>query len=145
MGMYTEFVFASELKKETPKEVIDILKYMVGDVEEYTCELPNNDLFKTRRWEFMLRCDSYYFDGKTSSIFVYDDIAKSYFITIRCNLKNYNSEIENFCDWISPYLKQYNNNFLGYHRYEEFNNPTLLYYVNGKVKEFYVNCVEDYF
>ena len=28
MGMYTAFHFASELKKDTPKEVIEILKFM---------------------------------------------------------------------------------------------------------------------
>ncbi|MDO7204280.1 hypothetical protein Q5M85_09120 [Paraclostridium bifermentans] len=29
--MYTEFVFAIELKKETPKDVINVLKYMTEE------------------------------------------------------------------------------------------------------------------
>lgn len=34
MGMYTEFNIGVALKKNTPSEVIDILKYMVRDVED---------------------------------------------------------------------------------------------------------------
>ena len=31
MGMYTELVLGVELSRETPKEVIDVLKYMMGE------------------------------------------------------------------------------------------------------------------
>ena len=34
MGMYTELIFGASLKTDTPKEVIDTLRYMVGDIEQ---------------------------------------------------------------------------------------------------------------
>ena len=32
--MYTELIFGASLKTDTPKEVIDTLRYMVGDIEQ---------------------------------------------------------------------------------------------------------------
>ena len=131
MGMYTELVMACKLKKNAPEDVVETLKYMVGD-SEYLAAIPTHDLFKTDRWKFMLRCDSYYFDGDTNSTFRYDDIRKSYVLTIRCNLKNYCDEIEEFLNWIVPYSNT--NGFVGYSRYEESETPTLIYFNEGKVE-----------
>ena len=131
MGMYTELVMACKLKKDAPEDVVETLKYMVGD-SEYPAVIPTHDLFKTDRWKFMLRCDSYYFDGDTNSTFRYDDIRKSYVLTIRCNLKNYCDEIEEFLNWIIPYSNT--NGFVGYSRYEESETPTLIYFNEGKVE-----------
>jgi hypothetical protein len=79
----------------------------------------------------MLRSDSYYFDGITNSRLKVDNLIPdhpSYYLTIRCNLKNYNDEIENFIDWLKPYIhKDQENMFIGYKRYETENDPTLLY------------------
>lgn len=131
MGMYTELVMACKLKKNAPEDVVETLKYMVGD-SEYLAAIPTHDLFKTDRWKSMLRCDSYYFDGDTNSTFRYDDIGKSYVLTIRCNLKNYCDEIEEFLNWIIPYSNT--NGFVGYSRYEESETPTLIYFNEGKVE-----------
>ena len=95
MGMYTELVMACELKEDVPEEVIETLKYMANDID-YLATVPVHPLFETDRWKWMLRSDSYYFDGKTHSAFDYDDISKSYYITVRCNLKNYCDEIQEF-------------------------------------------------
>lgn len=128
MGMYTELVLGVELKPTS--EVLDILRYMLGDVEERP-ECINRDdheLFKTERWECMLRCDSYYFDGQTDSKLFVDNLYKDapmYFLNVRSNLKNYDSEIEKFMDWLAPYIAT--NGFLGYKRYEEADDPTLIY------------------
>jgi hypothetical protein len=127
MGMYTEFHFNSELKEQTPKEVINILMYMVGDLDTKPEDIPNDDLFETARWEYMLQCDSYYFDADTHSTLRWDEIGKSYYLNIRCNLKNYDSEIEKFIKWTSPYLNKYKGEFLGFYRYEEDEEPTLVY------------------
>ena len=131
MGMHTELVMACELKGNVPGEVIETLKYMVGD-SEYLATVPVHALFTADRWKSMLRCDSYYFDGDTHSTLRYDDIGKSYILNIRCNLKNYCSEIEKFLDWIIPYSNT--NGFVGYTRYEEDENPTLIYFIDGKVE-----------
>ena len=126
MGMYTEFHFNVELKKDVPQEVVEVLKFMLGDIEVEP-KLPAHPLFETDRWRVMLCMDSYYFHADTHSTLRFDDISNSYFLCIRCNLKNYNSEIEKFVSWITPYLDEFPNNFLGFSRYEETEQPTLLF------------------
>lgn len=129
MGMYTELVLGVNLQSDTPKNIIDIINHMLSDDEEvYTTGHP---LFKTERWRYMLRCDSYYFDGHTDSSMVKDDISGEYELNIRCNLKNYSSEIDQFLDFIRPYLET--TGFLGYERYEEDDDPTLIYNDYGKI------------
>ncbi|KKL69796.1 hypothetical protein LCGC14_2111370, partial [marine sediment metagenome] len=116
MGMFTELHFNVELRKDTPKEVIEMLKYMTKDKPaklnpDVTIDHP---LFKTDRWRFMLVCDSYYFNADTHTTLRFDKISNTYYLCIRCNLKNYDSEIEKFIDWIRPYLADFAGDFLGF-------------------------------
>lgn len=127
MGMYTEFHFNSRLKKDMPVEVRNMLKYMVSDGDDCFYELPDHPLFSTPRWAYMLRMGSYYFDAETHSTVNYDDILGQCVLCIRCNLKNYDGEIQKFIDWIDPYLDKYEGEFLGFYRYEETEEPTLIY------------------
>jgi hypothetical protein len=126
MGMYTEFHFNSELKKDTPNNVIEILRYMIGSSPKPE-RLPEHELFFTERWWYMLVSTSTYFDAETISTLKFDNVIGSYFLCIRCNLKNYDQEIQHFIDWIDPYLDKYEGNFLGFYRYEEDEEPTLIY------------------
>ena len=128
MGMYTEFHFNASLKENTPIEIIEVLQTMLGD-EKVLLNTLKHPLFTTKdsRWRFMLQCDSYCFDADTHSTLRYDDIGKSYYLCIRCNLKNYENEIENFVDWIKPYLDKQKGDFLGFSRYEETEQPTLIF------------------
>lgn len=125
MGMYTELNIGVNLSSETPKNIIDILEYMLGDNENDEIETTSHPLFLTDRWRYMLRCDSYYFDSRTDSSMSKDDITKRYELNVRCNLKNYDNEIDFFLNFIQPYLDTYG--FLGYTRYEEYDEPTLIY------------------
>jgi hypothetical protein len=130
MGMYTELHFNAELKKDTPEDVIAILNYMlnreVSDGAVQNCDL-SHELFACDRWDFMLRCDSYYFSSDTKSTLRFDDISKSYFLCIKSNLKNYSGEIEKFIDWIHPYLDEFDGDYLGHYRYEEDSCPRLIF------------------
>ena len=128
MGMYTELNIGLELKKDTPDEVINIIEYMISDKEQDRPTTPNHPLFSTNRWDVMLTCGSYYFNAKPVHRFEYDEIGRCWFLTNVSNLKNYNSEIEKFLDWISPYIND--DGFFGYMRYEEDAMPTLL--INDK-------------
>ncbi len=74
----------------------------------------------------MLTCDSYYFSAKTHSEIVSDRMMKYKYLCIRCNFKNYDGEIDKFVDWIMPYLEEIDGDFLGFSRYEEFNDPKLI-------------------
>lgn len=124
--MYTEFHFNAALKEDVPSQVLQILQYMLNEREEMP-DTPDHELFDTNRWEHMLRCDSYYFEADTHSTLRYDGISKHYYLCIRCNLKNYDQEINKFVDWIHPYLQGYSGDFLGFSRYEESNEPILIY------------------
>lgn len=127
MGMYTEIHYNAELKKDTPDEVIRLLKYMVDDGLEERPQTMNHPLFNCSRWGIMLRCDSYYFSADTHSTLRFDDISNSYFLCIRSSLKNYSDEIQQFINWIEPYVDEYKGDLLGYYRYEENPMPTLIF------------------
>lgn len=123
MGMYTELNIGVNLNKYTPERIINIIKYMLQDIEEV--EVTKHLLFSTDRWKYMLISDSYYFDGRTDSSIIKDNISKEYELNVRCNLKNYDNEIYLFLNFIQPYLST--DGFIGYTRYEEADDPTLIY------------------
>lgn len=129
MGMYTELDFNSRLRKDIAVGVLDTLGYMLGEREDEPTELPKHPLFETERWRFMLQSDSYYFDADTHSTLRWD-WQDDWYLNIRCNLKNYDSEIEHFIDWIMPHLGEYHieGDFLGFYRYEEDEEPNIIYY-----------------
>ena len=135
MGMYTELNIGVSLRSDTPLDVISIIEYMLDIDNMKMCDVPfDHPLFSTERWSFMLLTGSYYFDGRTDSSMVRDDIDNEYKLNVRCNLKNYDDEIDLFLDFIRPYLVT--SGFLGYKRYEEDDDPTLIY--NNR----YANTIE---
>lgn len=129
MGMYTAIHFNSKLNVTKDSDTAKMLKYMLGE-RKTRPRLPDHPLFKTDRWQIMLRCDSYYFDEDTHSTLRWDEISEAYYLCIRSNLKNYDDEIEKFIDWIMPHCGKYkeDGDFLGFYRYEEDETPTPIYY-----------------
>ena len=120
MGMYTELVLAIEVKADTPESVLNDLRTSAksGAIGKFS---------------FFHR-DSYYFRGDSAVTFRYDDIGRAWYLTLRCNLKNYNSEIENFCEWLCNYVYMDGDEFAGYKRYEEDPSPTLIYFTPKGVR-----------
>jgi len=100
MGMYTELIFGAELKKETPNEVIEALKYMLGEIDK-----PDNFPLPEGGCEWLFQGGSYYFaiHNPVNKMW-FDDISGQYHISTRSNLKNYADEIETFLDWVKPYI-----------------------------------------
>lgn len=127
MGMYTELHFNSRLRENIPLSILQILQYMLGERKEDIYPI-NNDLFQSDRWKYMLTSDSYYFDAETHSTLNFDKDMNQWYLCIRCNLKNYCGEIEKFIEWIMPYLDKDEGDFIGFYRYEESQNPTLIHY-----------------
>lgn len=124
MGMYTALHLAIELRSDTPRDVIEILRFMTGDIEEPPVT-PEHPLFQTSRWHVMLRCDSYYFPAQTGYALIVDD--DTYYLTVLSNFKNYCGEITKFADWISPYITPCAPRWIGYSWYEEDDEPRSLY------------------
>jgi hypothetical protein len=127
MGMYTELDFHVRLNENTPDGVINILRYMVGNVENEPTFLPSHELFSTTRWARMCMGGSYYFDADPRAYLRYDKIAEQFFLGIRSNFKNYDNEIELFLDWIMPYVDAFDGDYIGYYRYEEDKVPTFIF------------------
>ena len=101
MGMYTELIFGADLKKDTPAEVIEALKYMIGETEEKPINFPLPD----GRCEWLFQGASYYFGvNRPVGKMIYDDIGENWMVSTRSNIKNYEGEIEAFLEWIKPYI-----------------------------------------
>ena len=143
MGMYTEFIFGCALKKDTPKVCVDALDLLINgdhpieyDDKKYHRDMPiirttPEEEIKQFIEEYSLNrliysC-SYYFGAPTNSEFFQDKIDKTYRISIRSNLKNYEREIEKFLKYIKPYIDYGSgiDNIYAYVLYEESSDPTI--------------------
>lgn len=121
--MYTELIFGAMLKTDTPKEVIDTLRYMVGNIEQ-----PEKLAFNSNRNP--LRGGSHYFgliSGATKMY--YNDIAECWVLSSRANIKNYDRDIETFLEWIKPFIDKGSGNrdMYAITIYEEQSDPTVYY------------------
>jgi len=132
MGTYTELNCAFSLKRDTPEEIERALLFMTGQDDEEPKRLPEHPLFGTARWRHMLRGSGTDLDSE-----VYGDarveLSESsgrYRVTIRRTLQNYDREIGQFIDWITPYIFARPGDFIGYTRSEDVEPVTLLLYPN---------------
>ena len=134
MGMYTELHLYGDLKKEIPDDVLTMLKFMCGMDKEVEPPMLDHPLFNCSRWRFMLNCDSAYFAARTLSEViesVYEGEIMFRTLNVRCNVKNYSNEIQEFVKWIMPWIDETPGDFLGFMRYEEDHQATWIH----KVKE----------
>ena len=135
MGMYTEVYICSELKKETP---MDVIQYMFSNEDfrelKEPSPLPEHPFFKLSRWSMIGRGSSYYHIPFSTRDLRWDEISKSFYLVSRSDLKNYDGEIEAFFDWIMPYLDKQEGEFIGYSRYEESDTPKLYFKTMSNVE-----------
>lgn len=115
MGCFTEINVNFDLVEDTPEDVVNIMHYLIltNRNETKPSVLPKHEFFECDRWDNI--------DSKME----YDDISKTYRVSIRANLKNYDSEIEKFLDWLLPYIDT--NGFIGYEKHEDMDDPILIY------------------
>lgn len=126
MGMYTELIFGAKLKKDTPNEIIEALKYMIGE----TTEKPANFPLPQGRCEGLFQgCSSYFAINNPVTKMWLGDIDKQWHINTRSNIKNYGNEIETFLEWIKPYIEGGSGcrDLYAITIYEEQDTPTLYY------------------
>lgn len=119
MGNYTEIFINTDLKEDTPANVIQILEVM--------CGLSYNLLplqHKPARWLKMFSNNSYYTSNIACSRLSYDEAAGYYSLLCKGDIENFNSEIEEFFEFISPWC---DDDFIGYYRYEDSREPILVY------------------
>jgi hypothetical protein len=127
MGMYTELYLCCNIKKDLPEDVLAVLQYLFDQGPEPKL-LPFHPYFVTERWDHIGNSSSYYFVPRFVRDFKWNSLEEGYCLTIRCDLKNYDREIERFLAWIHPYIEATPEDHLGHIRYEEDPKPTLIYY-----------------
>jgi hypothetical protein len=124
MGMFTEIYINVNLKTNTPPEVLNILKKMCSPVElslkEWDSEYPDT-------WLYLFKSGSYYTPNTYCRFFEYDKINECYSLLGKGDIKNYGEEIQQFFDWILPWVDGESGDFVGYHRYENNQQPTLVF------------------
>ncbi len=130
MGMYTEFYFRGELRKDTPDYVIEFLRTAMG-LDWQTAADPritdSHEFFKTDRWALIFGASSAYFPMQPLSAFVIRNYGQqdTWELALHGSLKNYDGEIAKFFDWIDPFVYGSEGKFIGYELYEESDNPIL--------------------
>lgn len=126
MGMYTELYISFGIKKDTPNDVVEVLRALFDHKWQSNLpHLPNHEFFECPRWRMIGSCSSFYFvPFATSAMHVeYDGRV---FITSRSDLKNYDNEIQKFINWVTPYIDAFIGEHIGHMRYEEDDEPTIL-------------------
>ena len=124
MGMYTEIYINTQLKKDISNKDLNFLRSLF----DYSFTEEVKPLLENGRIQMIGRGESYYFNHFSISVMKYDDIAETWGIISCSNLKNYNNEIEDFFAYLKPLCDvDEDNDFIGYHRYEEAREPTLVY------------------
>lgn len=126
MGMYTEFVFEGETIIQLPKAIEPYFNYFFtqdtdSEVLLEKDSLPDNSFFKLPNWDRIGHISSYYFIPFAVRQRVPSNNRSSSYVFMRCDLKNYNSEIQLFLDWIWPYMQDCR----GYYWYEENDHPVV--------------------
>lgn len=126
MGMYTEFIFLGETKEDIPENIRILLGYFFdGCSLPPHFQLPVNAFFNCPRWDQIGYLSSAYF---TPFAIRHSDLhvrkIGAIHVFLRCDLKNYDNEIELFIDWIKVYMRDYR----GWIWYEENEDPTIIKY-----------------
>ena len=121
--MYTEIYINVDLKKDTPDDVIKVLKamcYMLPDQEcsDVLADYPD-------RWSCLFSNMSYYTPYTNCKFLEFDNISNQWSLLGKGDIKNYNNDIEKFFEWIMPWIDGSVGDFIGYQRYEESQLPTL--------------------
>jgi hypothetical protein len=131
-GEVTELNCAFSLRSDTPEEIIDTLLYMTGQDDGEPQSLPSHPFFGSARWRHMLRGSDAELDAESYGIAGVEMSESSgrYRITIRCNLINFDNDIDQFIHWITPYIHAQRGDFIGYTRSQDVEPVTQLLFPN---------------
>lgn len=78
-------------------------------------------------WCGMLQGCSAYFPYNAKSEYTIDRWGDTY-LNVKCNIKNYRDQLQEFLGYLHKSIKAIDGDFLGFIRYEEDQLPTLLIY-----------------
>ena len=129
--MYTELIFEAELSKDTPKGLID--PFTTVSRKDTGIEVTSNKLEISKFIEkfdlnMLVNCCSAYFPAQQSFFnMYYNKYSDTYGIFIRSDLKNYEQQINEFLEFIKPYVVMGcgSNDIYAYVLYELDEQPTI--------------------
>lgn len=104
MGDYTDLEIRVKLRSDVPAEVLRLLEAANDpryDIETYR-PLPDHELFSTSRWDWIVSAVGTSGEYAANGILV--DGEDGRYVERKCSLKNYDSDIEKFLDWLSPFV-----------------------------------------
>jgi len=132
MGDYTRIKFYAKLRSDTPASVLEVLRATFTSEEAVPEELkPDHPFFRETRWESLFLCTSVYFETPEPRGLVEGDTT---ILQFHSSLKDYDVEIEKFCDWIGPYLAEPPGTVVGERQF--IGDPILLIVgVDGRIIE----------
>lgn len=100
MGNYTQLRFHAELKDLTPRDE-QTIRWMVDSkgIRKEDMDLPDHELFDQWRITMLFKCNQY-------QVPTFQKIKETLVLNTHAEIKNYESEIELFLDWIKPFVKK---------------------------------------
>lgn len=125
MGTYTRFKCRIKLAYSVPDEVVNFLTQIIDFTkkeiyhdDDVITTLFAHELFRCMRWENLFYAHP---DGSDP---VFKKIGNTWILELDAEFKNYDSEIEKFIDWITPFVKigRKNKIYLGWSKNENSDN-----------------------
>lgn len=151
MGNYSTLKLSVDLKtddEDKDEELVNVLDFMMSRrthknaqtelVEQEGIAL-DHKLFQTERWARMLHGGMSEFDEMSEPVLTYESVPGTEFdkyIHFSCHftIKNYDDEIGCFLDYLSNYLYSKDGAVVGFFYYDEWERPTTIAVVDGKLK-----------
>lgn len=143
MGYYTEFKCKLKLKKDTPEDVLSILKRVViqRDLGIDRALFKTEDVFKPELGHEFFECERWYMllisnnFGCVSGGKMYEE--KGYWVLdLHTEFKNYDCEISKFIDWISPFVVgRKKKEYVGWWQGEDMNQRVNVYIERNTTRE----------
>lgn len=126
MGTYTELYICCEISNQAPEKVYEVLNYLFNR-NKNPVEPPEHPFFTKERWSLIGSGSSYSFCPFAVSSFKFDEITKTFYLTSRSELKNYDNEIQEFVEWLKPYIVGYVGQHIGHIKFESSDEIDIIY------------------
>lgn len=135
MGMYTELYISAGIKPKGRNKDAFLRMFTLENLEHSLSHY--SDLHECFTLSRILHgmipngC-SFYFLPMSTCKCEWNSISENYSLTFRCDLKNYENEIELFMSWLMPMIDEPLGQHIGHFRYEEDDAPTILYKIQER-------------
>lgn len=138
MGHYTRIKLDVEVSAAAPADVVDLLRWLTTRREAPHPALPDHPFFQCKHWQSLGFGSASYWDKQPPPPVLSAAAEGGWRFSFECALRNYDSEIEKFLDWIGPHLASPSGDVIGETETEDQRfggRPTLLIAQSGAIAE----------